>query len=537
MRKHGYQRELEATLSRLLHSELGVKPVDPCQPLIKQGVDSLMYMRYIAAILRTVGVGVTTEAALAAASIEGLAALVASRGSEVREPCDQGTVTGVVRRLPNRVSYVLRRERDLERWVVGGGFFSCQGPLGDPGIWQDAAAHILQYHDGLRLQAQHTESGLDEVIVAPDGLTPVRVVRWSGCGDLSDFLSTLVRDAQDALRFPGELVRFLLVQLPSSDTSLVYVLAHHLLVDGVTFRRVVRDLFRTVADFAAGREVSLAPKATPLTTYAASLLDYWSTRRMEIDAALGTLPWRRLESSWLDPYDPSDEHNRECDSAEVDRVLGSWSELAQHGAGEHFRSWVPILLAAIGRAYHACTDRSVMCLGLVCHGRESFLDTIDVSRTAGYLVDIVPILVDAALRDRDLIDSMEEQVRWAWLKGRGYSVSRFSSPRAEETVDGLRHPRISLNILPQSLGSWRLPAGFVRKQQHAVPPPGVSIASRVLLVSGGIYRSGDKLVLAWDYSRKLYERSAMDGFVEGCRRAFLRLREVRSEGAFTREYC
>src|SRR5699024_3132490 len=125
----------------------------------------------------------------------------------------------------------------------------------DAALLKQTVEALLAQHDSLRLGFQRAADGRWRQryhrAAAADELLWVR--RVSGRGALEE----LCEAAQRSLTLKrGSLLRLLLAELPDSGQRLLLV-AHHLVVDGVSWRLLLEDLERAYDQLAAGQPVAL----------------------------------------------------------------------------------------------------------------------------------------------------------------------------------------------------------------------------------------------------------------------------------------
>ncbi|QYB06396.1 amino acid adenylation domain-containing protein [Rhodococcus sp. USK10] len=211
------------------------------------------------------------------------------------------------------------------------------------------------------------------------------------------------------------------------------VVAHHLVVDGVSLRILIGDLADVWAQLEAGASPSLPPVGTSLRRWSHGLaeesqrpgrrseLSFWRAVTSVVDPPLGT---RQL--------DPRRDVNSTVGRIHT-RTSATHSLLTDVPAA--FRCEVnDVLLTALALALAQWQRRrgrpaTVPLIRLEGHGREeAVLPGADLSRTVGWFTSIFPIRLD--LQDLDLDDPgtaitvVKEQLRAVPDKGVGYGLLR-----------------------------------------------------------------------------------------------------------------
>lgn len=113
-----------------------------------------------------------------------------------------------------------------------------------------------------------------------------------------------------------------------------------------------------------------------------------------------------------------------------------------------------ILLTALGLALQKWTGNNQFKISMEGHGRESYLEDIDISRTVGWFTSIYPVWLD--MRDSDhkdkeerlghLIKQTKDMLHRIPHKGAGYGVLKYISKRWGSQKNS---PEISFNYLGQ----------------------------------------------------------------------------------------
>lgn len=431
----------------------------------------------------------------------------------------QGEVIGPVPTIANRHSYLFRRLRNLESWVLFRGPYTLSGSL--EVSWLKHAAHCLvAHHDGLRLQVRIISGDWFEEIVPIASVSPFLSMDRSAVATREALLdaSAVVKSN---FSFPGELFR--VVHVRTRERECVFFACHHLLADAVSMNIIEEDFFRTYASLAKGQENQLPPKATSYQDYCTGSLAYWLSKSEEEATYWRSLPWER-SAPLVQPHSGLIEYNTEQHTKQSIYVTrfdkNHLARIQQLFGWRH----AEVILAAIAKAY--CTviqTDSVLSLALVVHGRESFLAQADLSRTVGWISETVPLLLDGKQQWNDLLDEVRAQVRKAIYRGKSFGILRYCR---NPTI--LKHPSpdVSLNM---KLGRQRTAPDNCFYHQNEFPLAHNELAStqRVFVLSGGVYfNSQDKLVVSWDFSDKVMSPARVASFAQACVRC---LEEITDE--------
>ncbi|MGV9885343.1 condensation domain-containing protein, partial [Streptomyces sp. NPDC003006] len=342
----------------------------------------------------------------------------------------------------------------------------------------DAALHALvDHHDALRTRATEPAPGLWHTeVLAPGALKGVRLVATVDAGgirdtkDAKDILGLAERQASAARARldPAAAVMVQAVLLgagPGADTGWLVMCAHHLVVDGVSWRILLPDLEAACQALADGRSPALDPVGTSYRSWSRLLTEQARTQVRGHELAL----WQDM----LDGPDPL-VGTRRLDPAQdiYGTRRGLRLELGPDLTGP--------LLTNVPAAYHAEVN-DVLLTGLALavadwrkrhghahyaqtlielegHGREQLVDGLDLSRTVGWFTSAFPVRLDPGALDWDelwaggpalstALKRIKEQLHALPDRGVGHGLLRYLNPHAARALSGYHRPQIGFNYM------------------------------------------------------------------------------------------
>nr|WP_157527087.1 non-ribosomal peptide synthetase [Kibdelosporangium sp. MJ126-NF4]CEL12933.1 Siderophore biosynthesis non-ribosomal peptide synthetase modules [Kibdelosporangium sp. MJ126-NF4] len=242
------------------------------------------------------------------------------------------------------------------------------------------------------------------------------------------------------------------MQVVWADTGHILVMAHHLVVDAVSWQILLEDL----ADAWNGKP--LAPVATSFRQWALGLEKAATTRITELDT------WRSVLAGQDPPLGARDlDTSRDLVSTVTTvKVELRDAQAALTDVPEAFFAGVDdVLLTALGMAVASWRDRSSILVELEGHGREEHVVAgADLTRTVGWFTTAHPVRLD--LTGLDLPDAfaggpaagaaikrVKENLRAAPDRGIGYGLLRYLHPDVE--LSG--QPQITFNYLGRHSGN------------------------------------------------------------------------------------
>ncbi|WP_231951942.1 non-ribosomal peptide synthetase [Nocardia terpenica] len=256
----------------------------------------------------------------------------------------------------------------------------------------------------------------------------------------------------------GIMLQFLWFRAADSDDRLVMI-AHHLVVDGVSWRILAHDIA-----IASGRAAQGLPPILPAAGTSVRRWTHALTACADTDPIVDELPWWRTELGRPDPLIGS----RRCDPAvDVARDIADVTAWAAPDVTEAVLLRLPGravdgLLAALAVAVIGWRDAGTsadpsMLVSLTGHGRdEELAPGADLSRTVGWLATNFPVRLDLSGIDRnrppveviaDAVEAVHARMRRLPHNGSGYGLLRYRNPRTAPELASYPVPQVGFNYL------------------------------------------------------------------------------------------
>jgi non-ribosomal peptide synthase protein (TIGR01720 family) len=328
---------------------------------------------------------------------------------------------------------------------------------------------VADHHDMLRARLAGP-AGREWLEVGPPGT--VRAAGWVSRADVAGLagqaLAGAIRRAARAAAgrldpLAGVMVQLVWLQGGPGEPSRVLAVAHHLVVDGVSWRILLAPRAAAGAAAAAGRPAVLGPVPVSFRGWAMLLAAQAAGpgRAAELEQWAGIL---RGADPLIGPR-PLDERDLAADAGRVAAVVPAGQAAVLLGelpaafhAGVH-----EVLLAALAAAVAQWRARrgvpgAPVLVDIEGHGRQEPAAGMDLSRTVGWFTSIYPVRLEpgqggfAAIRAGGpaagaLIKTVKEQLRAIPGDGLGYGLLRYLSPAAGPVLAALPVPQICFNYL------------------------------------------------------------------------------------------
>ncbi len=387
---------------------------------------------------------------------------------------------------------------------------------------------LLNHHDALRIRFTRAD-GEWRAWNAP--AVPATVLRCCDLPGTEPAEQAEMEKVADGLHAGfdlgrGPLLQAVLFRRGGGRTPFLFLAAHHLVIDGVSWRILLDDLDTAYRQAAHGEPVDLGARTTSFREWAARLSDfagggqldhevgYWA----EVVQAPAELP---ADHAPADRNVPPEVVPVSLDAANTDALLRS-------APGAYRTAINDVLLAAFAWALCRWTGQPRACIDLEGHGREDLLDAADLSRTVGWFTTVYPVTLEVPADGepdwRALVKSVRRQLRTIPGNGIGYGALRYLGSQAVR--NRLRAdsggPQIAFNYL----GQWDTrPSGDQNGLYQAVhgsfgqdhDPAGHG--PHLLQVVGEA--TDGRLEFSWQYRPDVHDRATVQAVARDFERALL----------------
>lgn len=376
-----------------------------------------------------------------------------------------------------------------------------------------AAEALVRRHDALRLRAVLRDGRWHES--TGDGSADiVQRIDLSDAADdeREDQVSRAIAAAQrDFPLSSGPLLRMLLLELGHGLPPRLFISAHHLAIDGVSWRIVLSGLQRGYEQASQGKEIRLGPRTTSFREWAQLLashvacggfddeLDYWAAA--ERDVAATPIP--------ADGPGPNSAESRRSISV---RLTAEQTTALLRDAADAYRAGITdVLLSALSQVLADWTGRRQVGIALEGHGRADLFEKADLSGTVGWFTALFPVALSIP-PDRDwgtLLKSIKEQRRGIPHDGLGYGALRYlrqggsqlgAHPEPQVTFNYLGRMDTGLTDGPGFLGRL-CPFAGAELAPHQVRP-------QLIEVNGMVSPAGE-LEVEWAYSANVHSEKTV----------------------------
>ena len=379
-----------------------------------------------------------------------------------------------------------------------------------------AVAALVTHHDALRLRFRQAAGGAwTTAHEAPGAPAPVTVFDLSGlpAGARKRTLEAAADQVQRSLHIAcGPLLRVGWFEPGGGEPGRLLVAAHHLVVDGVSWRILLEDLESACAQLVRGEPVRLPPKTAAWKEWAERLARYAGSGAVRAEAVY----WREqaaMEVARLPLDDPSGE-DPVADARSVAVALSAEeTEALLREVPAAYRTRIDdVLLCALAAALARWTGELRVRLELEGHGREEeTVGGVDVSRTVGWFTTLYPVVLELPECGRPgvALRAVKERLRAVPGRGIGYGLLRWGPGENAAEPAGAPGAEVSFNYLGQLDGSASADAFFAFAEESAgAEVDGRSPRSHRLEVVGAV--RGGRLEMRIGYGAAVLHRETAE---------------------------
>ncbi|MEU0298311.1 amino acid adenylation domain-containing protein [Streptomyces sp. NPDC006175] len=413
--------EAEALLLAVFRDVLGTDEVGLDDDFFAVGGDSIVALQVVSRARRQ-GLGLAARDVFEGETVAGIAARARDLDAGDAPAVGDAPLTPVMRDLLRRAGAAAD---GFCQWVE-----ICVPPGGDETAWQGVLDTLLARHDVLRARLAGDVLRIPPVgtVTGADVLT--RVTAGDDLRAASDSGTEAARGAMDPRT--GPLLRAVWVDAGPARPGRLVLIAHHLVVDGVSWRVLLDDVEHAYSGGTPARH------GESFLGWARSLHD--ADRRAELPH------WRRMSATQAltGPLVPARDTVATATHHEIRLDAEATHALVTTLPAAYRTTPDAVLLTALARAVRDWRGTGRLLVALESHGRPR---EADLSQTVGWFTAVHPVLLDAdddikAVRERlraqgdglghgiltaaGLLDPVEPEVAWNYL-------GRYPGAPADET--------------------------------------------------------------------------------------------------------
>lgn len=357
----------------------------------------------------------------------------------------QGEISGITPLLPIQTSFFSDQAIQIKEHYNQSIFLKSNERI-NRDILEKSLKTLINHHDALRMEFKVNSEG----IWSQTNRRVSDVNLEIECHDLTSnsepeiLMKTISEKFQASFKFDQGLL-FKVIVFNLKDGDRLGIIAHHLIVDGVSWRIILQDLIKLYTT-SNNHQISELPLKT-------SSFQKWSTAITEYGLNGGFNKeldyWKQFENfsfSKLNHKSDSESSLNEESLKLSFKLDFNHTDLLQTAANKPFNTETnDILLTALAKSLQEIFHQSEVLVQMEGHGRESLFPGIDLTRTIGWFTSVFPFLLKTSekMSGFENLIRIKEDLRKIPQKGIGYGVLKCIS---QDLSDNL-NPQIEFNYL------------------------------------------------------------------------------------------
>ena len=497
----------EEVLAAIWSEALGVPRVGIHDNFFELGGESILSIQVVARA-RQAGLRLTPRLLFQHQTIEQLAAVAV----EIDNRGEMAAVTGPVPLTPIQRLF-FERELPEPHHFNQALLLEVRRALAPP-LLEQALGALAEHHDALRLRFAFREGSWQQANTEIKPMRPLLRIDLAAAPAerRAAALEAAAAQVQGAFDLEeGPLLRAALFTGGAGWPDRLLLVAHHLVVDGVSWRILLEDLQIAYESLERGETPQLPPRTSSFKQWAEQLVAF--ARSPEAVAELDV--WLDAARGEVRPLPVDLPGSLPTESTAASVIVSLEAEETQALLREvpaAYRTQInDVLLAALAAALARWTGSGLLLVDLEGHGREEISD-LDLSRTVGWFTSVYPVLLDVRAADGPgtLLKGVKEQLRRVPRNGVGFGLLRYlGAPEIAAALAALPRAEVTFNYLGQLDTALPRTSPFMPARESAGPSASPRTQRDHLLeVVGEV--AGGRLRLEWIYGERVHFRSTIE---------------------------
>jgi amino acid adenylation domain-containing protein/non-ribosomal peptide synthase protein (TIGR01720 family) len=495
----------EQNLAKIWSEVLNLKKIGIYDNFFELGGDSILGIQVIGRANQS-GLKLTPRHLF---EYQTIADLAAAAGTGKTVTAEQGVVEGEVLLTPIQHWFFEQELPDSHHWNQAV-LLEVRKPL-NPDLLKSSVDFLIKHHDALRLRFRSEESEWKQLNAGVEDDIPFTKIDLSKLS-VEEQLATVeskTAELQAALNLEsGPLLQIVYFDLGEQQADRLFVVIHHLAIDGVSWRILLEDLQVIYRQQTQEKSVQLPPKSTSYQYWARKLVDYAQSDDVlrELDYWLKVSRGNQINI----PLDFPDGHNIGATAKNITTYLSAEETHAMlHDVPTAYRTEInDVLLTALVHTFTRWMNSTELLIDLEGHGREDIFDEVDLSRTVGWFTTVYPVCL--YLKDGDnlgnSLKSIKEQLRSIPRRGVGYGLLRYLNK--DKKVKTKLHSEPPAEICFNYLGQFDQVISensVFNLAKESIGPLYSPKAKRRYLIEINSSIAESQLQLTWTYSDTLHK--------------------------------
>ncbi|GKX31187.1 hypothetical protein SH1V18_36670 [Vallitalea longa] len=500
-----YQGYEEEALVKTMEEILGVNNISMTDNFYQLGGDSIKAIQ-ISSRIKEKGLSLKVKEILSNETIHEIAQYVENNKITI----DQGTVEGEInhtpiiewffdQRLYNSNHYnqyvVLDMERIIDIYKI-----------------EEATNRLVHHHDMLRT---NFDEKMDTLYYNNEHLNnhitvDVYQVPQKKFENMDEPEQYLLKTAKTNFDLSRDILFNVSVFNIGHQRQIILFQAHHLVVDGVSWRIILSDFLSILDQLNKNESSNLPMKTHSFKEWAIHLHEY---SKGDFKDELNY--WKKIfneDFCFTLDYDIQEDYLQKTSRLYSELNKNEVKELITKAKEIYNLEFKEVLIIALVLAIRTMTNKDNIVIEMESHGREDIMESLDVSRTVGWFTTMFPSYFRTDKNDLDSnIKSLKEQIRSIPNKGFNYGILKY----IRHELTDLNHKLIRFNYLGDFDNIFIHDGRNIRNISFGLDSDDENRLTTLMDVSAAILNG--KLEITFVYS----ENSFNESYVKGLMNAYL----------------
>lgn len=423
------KNQKEAVLIGVLEEMLGFNGISPLAHFIHLGGDSIKAIRLVSR-LREKGYLLSVTQVMTLKVVADMAqAMQPVQDEEISQEAVVGKVPLTAIQVEFLESDVIKKNH-FNQFVL----LTCQ-----QSIQIDALTKVLnrltEHHDMLRCIYSKNANGqyIQEILPVQENRF-FELLEFDFCNQSDKHvLNMKIEQACQQVQTQMEITKTPLLKaavIRTMDKEYLLLTAHHLIIDGISWRVLLEDFNKGYLDCLQGKVIAFPPKTMSFLEWSKQVKSYSQSEKLQKEEDY----WKKTEelvkeSRFKREHVESSEVNR---LAHIQFALSEsiTDQLRYHAHYAYHTEMNDLLLTALFMAIRRVTGNDVVSVCMEGHGRETLQSTNHIERTIGWFTSVYPVAMKNIGEILDTaIPMVKEHLRRVPQHGVGYGILSFLGER------------------------------------------------------------------------------------------------------------
>lgn len=377
---------------------------------------------------------------------------------------------------------------------------------------------LISYHDSLRLSFLNSDNRWQAKVLevgVQKGFYPYDLTNLEDVDAQQVEINEVLRSLQEECDLAdGDLFKVLFFDCGKLQQNIVFILAHHLVVDMVSWNSIFGDFSAAIEQKLSGGHIAFKKKTANIRTWSEYLLNkakagdiykeqpFWSAQ------ACNTDDWPK------DFVQHETVYLEKTIRSKFGIVSEEQSSMLLTKANQAYNTKVEdLLIATLVDTVCDWGNLKEFCIGLERHGRTLENDEIDISNTIGWFTSFFPVKFkrDGVIDVGNTIKGVKESLRSIPNDGIGFGILKYLSKDEVPLDFSAYNPQLVFNYLGNLGGKYE-----DSEIQYRFHPEGNrdERSERTYAIEINAYAIEGKIHLNWRYSADVYKEETIAKLVE-----------------------